>query len=415
MAGFGLKITPAGGKVFVFQYRVARPGEAAKTAAKRITIGKYGKLTPDQARTRARELAAMVELGTDPRQAELDRIAAAELEKRTSDERERLEGELAFSRVADQWLDYYENEKGRRPSSLRQAKTVVENHLKPALGDKPIPHIGRAELQPIIDSIPARQRATRRSVFAYTSSLFGWAAKRGTIGANPLLSMEKPPAANARERVLSDSELAAVFRATSACGPTFGPYFRLLILTGQRVSEVAGMEWREIDRANAVWIIPAERAKNKAAHLVPLSAPVLEELDRLAGVAGEEKPNWPSAGYVLTTNGKAPISGFSKARASLNAAVAKARDDEDLDAWKTHDLRRTLATGLQRLGVRFEVTEAVLNHVSGSRSGVAGIYQRHDWKEEKRSALDAWARHVASIVNPAPADNVTPLRVVDAA
>ena len=412
VAGFGLKVTPAGGKVYIFQYRIARPGEASRTAAKRYTIGKHGKLTPDQARKRAKELAAMVETGTDPRQAELDAFAAADAAKRAEAERVRVETELAFSRVANQWLDHYEHEKGRRPASIRQAKLVVENHLRPALEAKPMPHIGRGELQPIIDAIPAKQRAMKRAVFAYASILFGWAAKRGMIDANPLSAMERPSPPEARKRVLTDAELADTFRATHDCRTPFGAFFRLLILTGQRRSEVAGMEWSEVDRASAVWTIPAERAKNKAAHIVPLSAPALEELDRLAGAEGQEKQNWPISGFVLTTTGENAISGISKAKLALDAAIEKTRAGEALAAWRIHDLRRTLATGLQRLGVRFEVTEAVLNHVSGAKSGVAGVYQQHDWKEEKRSALEAWARHVASVVNPAPADKVTPLKVV---
>lgn len=412
VAGFGLKVTPAGGKVYVFQYRMARPGEAARTAAKRYTIGKHGKLTADQARSRARELAAMVEMGTDPRQAELDAYAAIEAEKAAHAERLRLETELAFDRAADTWLEYYEHEKERRPASVREARRYIENHLKPSLGSKPLPQIGRDDLQPLFDCIPARKKATRRALFACASTFFGWAEKRGMIVGNPLAAMERPSPANARKRVLTDAELADTFRATLDCRAPFGVFFRLLILTGQRRSEVAGMEWSELDRASAVWTIPAERAKNKAAHIVPLSAPVLEELDRLAGVEGQEKPNWPVSGFVLTTTGENAISGISKAKLALDAAIEKARDGEALAAWRIHDLRRTLATGLQRLGVRFEVTEAVLNHVSGAKSGVAGVYQQHDWKEEKRSALDAWARHVASIVNPAPADNVTPFKVV---
>ncbi|WP_435199190.1 tyrosine-type recombinase/integrase [Qipengyuania sp. 902] len=410
VAGFGLKVTPAGGKVYVFQYRMARPGEAARTAAKRYTIGKHGKLTADQARSRARELAAMVEMGTDPRQAEIDAFAAIEAEKTAKAERVRLETELAFDRAADTWLEYYEHEKGRRPASVRQARLIVANHLKPALGSKPMPHIDRSDLQPILDSIPAKQKATKRAVFAYASILFGWAAKRGMINGNPLTAMERPSPPDARKRVLTDAELADTFRATQDCRTPFGAFFRLLILTGQRRSEVAGMEWSELDRASAVWTIPAERAKNKAAHIVPLSAPVLEELDRLAGVKGQEKQNWPVSGFVLTTTGENAISGISKAKLALDAAIEKARDGEALAAWRIHDLRRTLATGLQRLGVRFEVTEAVLNHVSGAKSGVAGVYQQHDWKDEKRSALEAWARHVSSILNPAPAKNVAHLR-----
>jgi len=410
LAGFGLKVTPAGGKVYVFQYRIARPGEAERSAPSRYTIGKHGALTPDQARRRAKELAALVEHGTDPRELEADARATKEEAARQARERGRLEGELAFSRMADLWLDHYETEKARRPASVRLARLVVTNHLKPALASKALPHIGRANLQSVIDAIPLRQKGMRRAVFAYASVLFGWAVKRGDMPANPLATMQKPEAPKARERVLDDHELASVWMATAPLGDPFGAFVRLLILTGQRRSEVAGLAWSELDRGTATWTLPAARAKNDAAHIIPLSADAVRELDTLA-----KGDTWPKAGLVLTTTGKTPISGMSKAKLALDAAVAKVRDGDPLSDWRIHDLRRTLATGLQRLGVRFEVTEAVLNHVSGAKGGVAGIYQRRDWKEEKRSALDAWARHLALILEPADIVNVVQFEIAKGA
>ena len=416
--GFGLKVTPAGGKVYVFQYRIARPGEAARTPAKRYTIGKHGSLTPDQARTRAKQLAAMVEEGIDPRQVELDELAAKDEAERLAADKARQDGELAFENVAALWLDHYENEKGRRPASVRLAKLVVNRHLMPRLAGKPIPQIGRVELQAALDAIPAKQRGIRRAVFAYASVLFGWAHKRGDIAENPLRAMAKPEAPKARDRILTDDELATVWRASATLALPFGAFFRLLILTGQRREEVSGLNWAELDRSTAVWTIPANRAKNGVAHIVPLAPEALSELDALAGAEQRDDDiddddidpaRWPKAGYVLSTTSGKSISGYSKAKTALDAATMKASEGKALDAWRVHDLRRTLATGLQRLGVRFEVTEAVLNHVSGAKAGVAGIYQRHDWKDEKRSALEAWARHVVAILKPAEETNVVPI------
>lgn len=414
VSGFGLKVTPAGGKVYVFQYRLARPGEAERTPARRYTVGKHGKLTPDQARKRAKALAALVEHGIDPREQEAAERASKDEAARMAQERARLDGDLVFEKIAALWLEHYEIEKDRRPSSVKLAKLVVNNHLKPTLKGNPMPHIGRAELQPIIDAIPVKQRGMRRAVFAYASVLFGWAAKRGDISANPLASMAKPEAPKSRDRVLSDHELATLWKATDDLGKPFGPFFRLLILTGQRRSEVAAINWAELDRATATWTIPAGRAKNGVAHIVPLSPEAKVELDRLAKVGttdehGREIEHWPKTGYVLTTTDRTPISGITKAKNALDAQAKKDRDGKTLDAWRIHDLRRTVATGFQRLGIRFEVTEAVLNHVSGAKGGIAGIYQRHDWKEEKRSALDAWARNVAAISKPANKGNVVRL------
>ncbi len=390
--GFGLKVTPAGGKIYVFQYRVARPGETANTPARRYTIGKHGNLTPEQARARAKELAVLVVTGIDPREQEADKLAEKDAAKREAEERRRTANEMAFDRMADLWLDHYENEKGRRPSSISQASMVVRNHLKPALRNTPLPHIGRTDLQPIIDAIPAKQKAMRRTVFAYASIFFGWAMRRGCIPANPLMSMAKPDAPKARDRVLSDAEVDAIWTASEALQAPWGQLYRLLLLTGQRKSEVAGLRWEELDRSAAIWTIPADRAKNDKVHIVPLSQPVLAELDALAGGAA-----WPTSSYVLTTNSRTSIAGFSKAKRALDAAISAARDGKPIADWRVHDIRRTVATGLQRLGVRFEVTEAVLNHVSGAKGGVAGVYQRHDWKDEKRAALDAWARHLGGL------------------
>lgn len=418
LPGFGLKVTPAGGKTYVFQYRIAIPGSAERTAAKRYTIGKHGKLTPDQARKRAKELAVLVAQGVDPRQQELDVIAAKEAAADAEAERARIEGELVFEKVAAVWLDHYENEKGRRPSSVRQATLIVKRHLEPTLKGKPMPHITRADIQAVLDGIPVRQRGIRRSIFAYASIFFGWALRRGDIPENPLACMVKPEAPKARDRVLSDEELTSIWKGTDALDAPFGSFFRLLILTGQRRSEVAGLNWLELDRSSATWIIPADRAKNDVAHLVPLTDSTIAELDAIA-LAGQVKAEvkepdakrWPKSGYVLPTSRGTAITGFSKPKRALDAAIAKERNGEALPDWRIHDLRRTLATGLQRLGVRFEVTEAVLNHVSGAKSGVAGIYQRHDWQAEKRAALDAWATHVERLLKQEEKDSkVVPIR-----
>lgn len=408
--GFGLKVTPAGGRVYVYQYRIAAPGEAARTAAKRYTIGKHGPLTPDQARKRAKELAALVTQGIDPRQRELDAKADSERRRAAEAERERRQTDLEFGRIADLWLADYETTPkprgGKRSAaSIRLAKTVVDVHLRPNLAGKPMPDIGRDDLEPIIDAIPATNVAMRRTVYVYASVLWSWAVRRRHATENPLLGMEKPAAPVARDRALKDAELLAVWNAAADLPSPFDAFMRLLILTGQRRGEVAGMVWTELDRDSATWTIPKGRAKNDRAHIVPLAPAVVAELDRLAlkalgGKWPDKVPVWPASGHVLTTTGKTPISGLSKAKRVLDAAIDKGRKAEGretVEPWRLHDLRRTMATGLQRLGVRFEVTEAVLNHVSGAKGGVAGVYQQHDWQDEKRAALAAWAGHVARL------------------
>ena len=185
----------------------------------------------------------------------------------------------------------------------------------------------------------------------------------------------------------------------------YGAIVRLLMLTGQRREEVAGMTWAELSEDLATWTIPATRTKNGTPHLVPLSQPASKILQALRSDGpGDVQGAHQRAKLALAFPGErgTPFSGWSKAKSALDTASG-------VSGWWLHDLRRTLATGLQRLGVRLEVTEAVLNHLSGSRAGVVGIYQRHDWAEEKRAALDAWSAHLlAASEGRLPAGKVLP-------
>ncbi len=192
-------------------------------------------------------------------------------------------------------------------------------------------------------------------------------------------------------RTLTDDELWHVWRAADADGWPFGVLVKLLILTGQRRDEVSGMRWSEINLGAAVWTIPKTRAKNDIEHEVPLQPrPRFQSIKLYTRTSS-------AADLVFTTNGTNAVSGFSRAKRRLDKAIAK-QARQPLAPWVLHDLRRTVATGLQRLGVRLEVTEAVLNHISGSRSGIVGVYQRHDYRAEKAQALQVWSTHVMSVV-----------------
>lgn len=205
--------------------------------------------------------------------------------------------------------------------------------------------------------------------------------KRGTMAANPFEHLPTT-VTPARDRVLSDSELVAVLPAAEADAWPFGPLVQVLALTGQRREEVASMAWAELSSDLSTWTIPGVRTKNGAPHTVPLAEPVRTILRAI-----------PHLG-PLVFGGPAgkPFKGWSKAKARLDRASG-------ITGWRLHCLRRTLATGLQRLGIRLEVTEAVLKHISGTRSGIVGVYPRHTWDAEKRSALDAWAGQVSGLLN----------------
>jgi integrase len=244
------------------------------------------------------------------------------------------------------------------------------------------------------------------------------------VPANPFAALPIAKSIAKRTRVLNDHEIAEIWTAAGKAAAPYGSIIRLLILTGQRRGEVAGMSWGELSDDLASWTMPGERTKNGVAHVVPLSVPARDLLgDLLPDDANDAKSaitDRRSAG-ALALPGLlgTPFAGWSKAKAELDKAIADARAKAAeasgttaalVVPWSVHDLRRTVATGLQRLGVRLEVTEAVLNHISGSRGGIAGVYQRHDWAAEKRAALDSWAAHVLALVKGgANADNVVKL------
>ncbi len=369
LKGFGIKIQPTGAASYVYQYRMG--GREAVT--RRYTIGRHGSpWTPASARVEAERLAIQVALGTDPAEA--------------NKQRRRIAVDLAFSNYADRFVRSCTGQGWR---SL--ARRSIERYLKPSLGAKPLPEISRADISRALDVIPAEQIANRRNVFAIARRLFRWAVSRGDINISPMDGMDTPPAVKSRDRWLTDDELRRIWNSAPGCHPSFYRIVRLLVVTGQRREEVSSVDWKELDRPARLWTLPAERAKNGEPNSIPLCDLAVEELDAIAGGT-----DWPKKGRVFPTASGASFSGFAKGKSKIDELISKDGGDE-IAPWRLHDLRRTLATGFQRLGVRFEVTEAVLNHVSGSRAGVAGVYQRHDWKPEKIAALKAWNDHLAAV------------------
>lgn len=393
IAGFGLRVSPGGAKAYILQYRMT----GAK-ADRRYTIGRHGPWTPDKARERAAELRRLVDTGVDPFEADEAAHKGRERERVATLER-------AFDVVADLWLKSYKSDrhgKTRRQSSVNIATTVVR-HLKAKFGSRRIDELGRADIIAAIDAIAPEKVAMRSSVFSYGRILWKWAFARELVDVIPFAALSAPAKPISRDVILTDAELPIIWRATRKVEYPFGPAFRLLLLTGQRRSEVFGMQWEELDKKAAKWTIPAERAKNNQAHVVPLTDMVVAEITAMLTQPGKKAPTeWPKRGIVFTTNNKTAASGISKAKLRLDAAADEIAGEggAKVTSWRLHDLRRTVATGLQKLGVRLEVTEAVLNHISGSKAGIVGIYQRHDWADEKRAALDLWAGHVAGLVMP---------------
>ena len=237
----------------------------------------------------------------------------------------------------------------------------------------------------MLDSIMADGKPYRANRALQPSrNLFAWSLDRGYVDHHPIDRLKPPGKEVTRDRILSDRELAALWRIAGGLGYPFGPAIELLILTAQRRGEIATMRWSDVDLDRATWTVPAAIAKNGRVHEVPLSLQALEILTAI--------PRFVGSDLVFTTTGTTPISGFGRLKERLDAAIG-------FSDWRFHDLRRTAASGMARIGVAPHVVEKVLNHQAGVISGVAAVYNRHGYEAEKREALERWCKHVSSLTS----------------
>jgi integrase len=284
-----------------------------------------------------------------------------------------------FESVVEEWLK--RDQAKNKPSSFYQVTRAVENDLLPAWRGRTVDKIGKADVIALLDAIEDRGApAMARLVARYVRRFFRWCIERDLIKADPTQGLPRGGNGKSRDRVLSDDELRSVWRAAESIG-MFGSALRLLILTGARREEVTQLGWSEIDGDTIR--LEGGRTKNGEPHDIPLSAPARELLSGLPHIGD----------FVFTVDGEKPIRGWSQAKAKLDTELG-------IPNWRIHDLRRTCATGMQKLGIQLQVTEAILGHTAGSRGGIVGVYQRHSYAAEKRAALEAWGAHVMALVQP---------------
>jgi len=282
----------------------------------------------------------------------------------------------------------------RRHRSIKEIERIFERHILPVFGTSRIAAIDRAHVTLLLDRVasagPRPAPVMARAVGAQFSAFYSWAiARHSFLTENPCRLAARPPRPRPRSRILTDQELRTLWRVLEAEGTPWRNAIRLILLTGQRRREVFEAEWVEFDLDRRMWTIPATHSKNGREHRVPLSP---ESIDLLEAIPrGASAKLFPARGRP-----ERGASGFSKAMKRINLAVRAA--DGAGATFTLQDLRRTVATGLQRLGVKLEVTESVLNHISGTRDGVVGIYQRYQFEDEKRIALNRWAIELVNIV-----------------
>ncbi|WP_425231151.1 tyrosine-type recombinase/integrase [Sphingomonas sp.] len=294
------------------------------------------------------------------------------------------------------WGQYIERAVRGKKKSASEIERIGSKFILPRFGDRLADTITRSEVTLLVEDITYRdpERPTPRAglgVHQQLSSFFTWAMpKLEKLPGNPCRDAGRPPHPKARDRFLSNAEIRIFWHACDVLEWPFGPGFQLLLLTGQRRGELFDASRSEFD--GDTWVIPAARAKNGKAHIVPLSKVARALIDALPSMEGSVKL-FPVAG-----NPDGSVNGFSKGHPRLLREMGKLMKVEAVDHFILHDLRRTLATGMQRLGVPMPVTEAVLNHISGSRSGIAGVYQRYDYQRDKREALELWSAELELIV-----------------
>jgi integrase len=372
-AGLYLVIQPTGKKSWAVRYRFGgKP--------KKLTLPRGISLA--DARNLAREALGNVMKGVDP---------ARPVTVPTTH---------TFGEVASEFIKRHVKQ-NTSVAYTRNVERFFAKDVLPAWGNRDIATITRLDVNMLLDGVIDRIKdehgttakgSSANNVHSMLRSLFFWAVGRGYVDASPVTGVKTPLNLASRDRTLSEDEVSGLWGACEAVGYPCGTMAQLLLLTGQRRSEVAGMRWDEIKER--VWTIPAERSKNGEAHSVPLSEAALEILNSIPKIKGT---------YVLTHRGDNGIVDFSRTKRVIDAAA-------DIDHWTFHDLRRTFSTGMAKLHVPQEVTEKILNHVSGKLRGVAGIYNRHDYADEKRQALEAWGRYVLASQRPAD-ENVVALRV----
>jgi integrase len=365
--GLELRVSPHGGKSWSIRYRPK--GDERK----RTTYGTYPATSLAEARARAKEIAAAAVRGMDlPDTEERERE-----ERRKAAKRPQTVGDLLDRYVADYC----------RPNQRKWklVERMFEAHVKPAVGKRPLMELRRADLVELLDDLQNEKglRAQVNRVRSQVVAALNWAVEREYLDANPAAAVKKRKIEASRDRVLSNDELRAIWRAADALSEPSRSLVKAWILTGQRRDEVRCMLWGEVDLSRALWTLPAARNKGKRDHEIPLSP-------AMATLLGKPRPGRP----VFTTDGQKPYAGQKRLKAILDR-------QSGITGWTFHDFRRTASTRLAALHIPQDTIDRVLNHAKGT---LAGTYNRYEYLDQKRRALEVWAEHVAFIVGSARDD-----------
>jgi integrase len=358
--GFGVKVTPKGRKVFVVLYRTGGAGSKLR----KYTIGPYGRVTLHQARVAAQKVFAAKLEGRDP-----------------AGEKREAKRRIVADRVED-LLDAFIAQRLSQNRSVAEISRLLRREVGKPWAGRSIHEIGKRDVVEAISAIEQRGApATANKTLKSIKTFLRWCVGRAILDQSPAEGVPLPAKEIARDRVLSDKELAQVVLAARRMGGPYGSIVELLALTGQRREEVARLRWEELDLVQRIWTLPKSRTKNSKEHVVHLS-------EASTGVFKRTDKHGP---FVFSVLGAGPFNEFSRAKRQLDQLSG-------VTGWRLHDLRRTCVSGMARLGIAPHVADKILNHQSGTISGVAAVYQRHEFLTQRREALEWWGAHVADVV-----------------
>jgi integrase len=360
LPGFGVKVTPRSRKVFVVLYRIGGAGSRLR----KYTIGPYGRVTLQMARAEAQKVLAARLEGRDPA-----------TEKRESKRR------MTADRV-DDLIEVFIVQHVSKTRKAAEISRLLRREVVSRWGNRCVHAIGKRDIVELASEIA--QRGTpmaANTLLKVIKTFLNWCVGRAVIDASPAEGVPLPGKEIARDRVLTNNELVSVIRAARQIGGAYGGIVEMLVLTGQRREEVAQMVGDEIDFNSRTWTLPGSRTKNGKPHIVHLSEACIKLIKRASR----------SGSYVFSISGARPFQNFTNAKRVLDELSG-------VTGWRLHDLRRTCVSGMARLGVPPHVADKILNHQSGTISGVAAVYQRHDFLAERKLALERWGQYIETLV-----------------
>jgi integrase len=373
LPGLYLVLQPSGARSWAVRYRSGgRP--------RKHTLGSYPAIDLKNARDLASNaLRAAAEGGDPAREKALRRTIVPD----------------TVEAVVSRFIELH-CRRANRPRTIEGTQQLLDLHVLPRWRRRLIKDITRRDILDLLDAVVESGRPVAANrVLTAIRKLFNWAIERDIIPASPCAGVKKPTPEQSRDRVLADSELRAVWLAADKLGGPFGALVKLLTLTGQRRDEVARLEWSEINLKAGLWTLPKARSKNGEPHDIPLSGQAIAILQSLPRIGDR---------FALTTNGETPSSNYGKNKKRLEMLLPP-----DMPAFRLHDIRRSVASGMARLGVNLPTIEKCLNHTSGSFGGIVSVYQRYDFSSEKRKAFEAWGSYVADLVSDHARRNVVRL------